>query len=326
MTKFIKFQTFLSDLMFIGIDVSKDSLAIFIDSLNQHSECRNEPSALVRLAKQLAKLKPQLICLEATGGYEAALVLALAKVNLPVAVVYPQRVREFAKGLGLFAKTDRIDAELLAFYARVAQPSAQQLDSIQRRELQALSTRREQLLEMRASEQNRLETAATLTRRSIEKHLRFLARQIREVDEELRQRISQSETWCAVDHRLQAVPGVGPVLSSTLISQLPELGNLSNKEIASLVGVAPFEAKSGKWKGKIYCRGGRSAVRRVLYMAALSAAKCNPVIKTYYERLCQRGKIKKVALIACARKLLVILNAMVRNQSSWEPKSVSPVT
>lgn len=321
-----QFQALSSERPFIGGDVSKNSIEIYVDSVNQRFEAPNQTSGLRQLAGRLAKLNPHLICLEATGGYEAPLVRALHERGLPVAVVYPKRVRDFANALGLFAKTDRIDAELLAYYARIVQPAPQMLDSIELSELQALSTRRQQLVEMRASEVNRLETAAPSMRESIEEHLEFLTTRIEALERRLETQIRESETWREVDARLQAVPGVGPVLSSTLISQLPELGNLSNKEIASLVGVAPFVAESGKWKGKVFCRGGRAAIRRVLYMATMSATTWNPVIKAHYEQLCERGKLRKVALIACARKLLVILNAMVRDQSAWELKTVPQAT
>lgn len=313
------------DQIFIGIDVAKDNLAIFIDSTETHLECPNQPKDLRKLAKQLTKLAPQLIVLEASGGYEAEAARVFAECGLPFAIVYPKRVRQFANGLGLLAKTDLIDASVIAYYGRVADIQAKALPSAELAELQALTTRRQQLIEMRIAEQNRVELAPVSMRDGIKKHLTWLVRQIQNIETAIKTRINESETWCETDEQLQSVPGVGSVLSSTLITELPELGKLTDKEIAALVGVAPFACESGKHKGKRYCRGGRNAVRRVLYMATLSAARHNPVIKQHYEKLCERGKFKKVALIACARKLLVILNAMVREQSYWQPK-IKPIS
>jgi transposase len=291
-----KFQQITDDRTFIGIDVAKDSLALFIDSANQSETCLNQKTDLRKLAKQFKKLNPTLIVLEATGGYENLAVSIFQQFELPVAVVFPKRVRQFALGLGLIAKTDEIDAQTISYYGRTAniQPQPQQPQYVT--DLQALTTRRIQLLEIKVAEQNRLETAPELMKKEIEK-----------------------------DQIMQTIPGVGKVLSSTLLSKLPELGNLSNKEISALVGVAPFPHESGKYKGKRYCRGGRNCIRKVLYMATLSAARCNPVITKFYEHLLEKGKLKKVALIACARKLMTFLNSMVKNNSAWNPK-VTPVS
>ncbi len=318
-----KLNQISNDQTFVGIDVAKDSVAVFIDSKNQNLDCLNQLKDLRKLAKNLKKLNPTLIVLEATGGYETNCAIAFAEFELPFAIVYPKRVRQFAFGLGLIAKTDEIDAALLAYYGRVANIEAKPLQSNELRELSALTDRRRQLIEMRLSEQNRLEISHPSMHKNIKKHLDWLLKQISEIEIEINRRIKESETWAETDERLQSVPGVGKVLSSTLITELPELGNLNNKEIASLVGVAPFASESGKFKGKRFCRGGRNSVRRVLYMATLTAARFNPIIKKQYDNLCEKGKLKKVAIIACARKLLVILNAIMRDNATWQPKVIS---
>lgn len=305
---------------FIGIDVAKDTLAVFVDGTQQHFTCANEGKALRALAKKLQVGKPTLIVLEATGGYETLAAVTLAELALPVAIVYPRRVRQFAFGLGVIAKTDEIDAEVLAYYGRVAKLAAQPLRATELRELQALTVRRQQLIEMRLAEENRLATAHPTLRSDLKKHRDWLQKQIQALEADLHQRIKTSPLWQHTDDLLQSVPGVGEVLSTTLITELPELGQLTHQEIAALVGVAPFPAESGKFKGKRFCRGGRNSVRRVLYMATLNATRFNPVIKKFYQRLVAQGKPKKVALIACARKLLITLNAMVRDDSPWLPK------
>jgi transposase len=309
---------------FIGIDVAKDTLAVFVDGTQQHFTCVNKVKELRVLAKKLKAGKPTLIVLEATGGYEMLTAVTFAEFELPVAIVYPRRVRQFAFGLGIIAKTDDIDAEVLAYYGRVARLEAQPLRSTELRELQALTVRRQQLIEMRLAEENRLETAHPTLRQDLKKHRDWLLKQIQIVEANLHQRIKASPLWQHTDELLQSVPGVGEVLSTTLITELPELGHLTHQEIAALVGVAPFPSESGKFKGKRFCRGGRSPIRRVLYMATLNATRFNPVIKKFYDHLLAQGKPKKVALIACARKLLVTLNAMVRDDSPWLPK-LSPL-
>jgi transposase len=321
-----KFPQITDDRIYIGLDVAKDSLAVYIDATKQHSECLNQAKALRALAKKLKKLNPTLIVLEATGGYETLAAVTLSEFELPFTIVYPRRVRQFAYGLGVIAKTDEVDAEVLAYYGRVAQLPARPLLSPEWQELQALTTRRQQLLEMRLMEDNRLATAHPSLSKNIKKHRDWLQHQIEEIETELQQRIQTSEAWQPTDEILQSAPGVGQVLSTTLITELPELGQLTHKEIASLVGVAPFPAESGKFKGKRFCRGGRNSIRRVLYMATLNASRYNPIIKQFYDHLVAQGKPKKVALIACARKLLTILNAMVRNNSPWQPKSISLLT
>ena len=315
-----KFQQISDDKTFIGIDVAKETLALFVDSAEQSIECLNQTKDLRKLARVFKKLNPTLIVLEATGGYENLAVSVFQQFDLPVAVVFPKRVRQLALGLGLIAKTDEIDAKVIAYYGRVANIQPQPRLPQHLVCLQALTTRRRQLLEIKVAEQNRLETAPLLMKKDIKKHLAFLETQIQSLEEQIEQQIHSEESLADQDRIIQSVPGVGKVLSSTLLSDLPELGKLSNNEISSLVGVAPFPSESGKYKGKRFCRGGRNSIRRVLYMATLSAARCNPIIKKFYEHLLEKGKLKKVALIACARKLMTFLNSMVKNNSAWNPK------
>ena len=309
---------------FIGIDIAKDALAVFVDGTQQHFTCVNEVKELRVLAKKLKAGKPTLIVLEATGGYEMLTAVTFAEFELPVAIVSPRRVRQFAFGLGIIAKTDDLDAEVLAYYGRVAKLAAQPLRTSELRELQALTARRQQLIAMRLVEENRLETAHPALRQDLKKHRDWLLKQIQALEVNLHQRIKASPLWQHTDALLQSVPGVGEVLRTTLITALPELGQLNHREIAALVGVAPFPSESGKFKGKRFCRGGRNPIRRVLSMATLNATRFNPVIKKFYDHLVAQGKPKKVALIACARKLLVTLNAMVRDDSPWLPK-LSPL-
>ncbi len=317
MNKFIQTS---ADQTFIGIDVAKSALAVFVDSTNEHLECLNQPKDIRKLARRLKKLSPTLIVLEATGGYETAATAVFSEFGLPFAVVFPKRVRQFALGLGIIAKTDDIDAQTIAYYGRIADIQAKPLPSDELRSLNALTTRRTQLIEMRIAEQNRLDVSHPEIQKNIKKHLRWLENQIIAVEGEIAASIKEDQALQEKDDLLQSVPGVGKVLSSTLLTQLPELGILSNKQISALVGVAPFPRESGTWKGKRFCQGGRNSIRKVLYMASISASRFNPVIKQFYEQLLERGKLKKVALIACSRKLMTILNAMVRNNSNWNPK------
>ncbi|MBK9154004.1 MAG: IS110 family transposase [Chloracidobacterium sp.] len=302
---------------FIGIDVSKDSLEVFVDTSSRRTVCPNQSRDLKRLARDLKKLSPELIVMEATGGYETQAAIAFTEASLPFAIVFPRRVRQLALGLGIIAKTDEIDARVIAYYGRVAGIEPKPLESNELRELAALTTRRSQLVQMRLMEENRVDTAHPSMRKTIKEHISWLKRQIEKVNTDIDRCIEQSDAWSGTRDLLTSVPGVGSVLASTLISELPELGALSHKKIAALVGVAPFPRDTGKFSGKRFCKGGRNSVRRVLYMAVISATRFNPVIKTFYQRLCENGKRKKVALIACARKMLVILNAMLRNNVPW---------
>lgn len=305
------------DRPFIGVDIAKDKLDLFIDSTGEAIVCPNAEKDLVHLAKKLKKLDPILIVLEASGGYEKAAVAAFSSADLPVAVVYPRRVRQFAHGLGLIAKNDEIDARLIAYYGRVADIKPQPVQTEELSTLRALTQRRSQLIEMRLAEQCRLDTAHRSIHKNIKQHIAWIERQILKLDQEIQTRIKADHTLDQIDQHLRSVPGVGPVLSSTLITELPELGTLSNKRIASLVGIAPFPRESGKFTGKRFCKSGRNQVRRVLYMATVSATRYNPVIKAFYNNLCSKGKLKKVALIASAHKLLSILNSITKHNSTW---------
>jgi transposase len=279
----------------------------------------NAPDTWGALIKRVQVLHPTLIVLEATGGLEAAVVAELAHAGLAVAVVNPKRVREFARASGQLAKTDQLDADVLAHFAEAIRPPVRPLPSAESEQLAALVTRRRQILDMLTAEHNRQRTAPSAMRERIAAHITWLEAEEQALDAELRQFIDQNPTWHATDDLLQSAPGVGPVTSMTLVADLPELGHLDRQEIAALVGVAPMNRDSGSKRGKRRTQGGRARVRSVLYMAALSASRFNPVIRTFYQRLVQRGKEHKVALTACMRKLLVILNAMVKNQEPWRP-------
>ena len=301
----------------IGIDVAKDTLVIFVDSSNELSICPNAKKDLVSVSKRFRKLAPKLIVLEASGGYEKLAANVFSKAGLPVAVVYPRRVRQFAHGLGVIAKNDEIDARIIAYYGRVADIHLQPRQTKELSALRSLAQRRSQMIEMRLAEQSRLDTAHHTVHRYIKQHLAWIEKHILKIENEIKAMIDAVPALRELDSRLKSVPGVGPVLSSTLITELPELGLLSNRQIASLVGVAPFPHESGRSTGKRFCKGGRNQVRRVLYMATVSATLCNPVIRSFYKKLCDRGKLKKVALIASAHKLLSILNSMTKHRSLW---------
>lgn len=314
-----KIELNLSAKPIIGIDVSKGDLEVFNDLSSQRVVCPNKTSDLDRLAKDLKKIAPELIVMEATGGYERQAAVAFSKAGLPYAIVFPRRVRQLAHGVGLIAKNDQVDARVIAYYGRVGGVQPKPLESNELRELEALTTRRSQLVQMRQMEENRLDTTHPSMRKEIKDHIAWLSRRIDKCNKEIDRRIELSEVWSEKRKLLMSVPGVGPVLASTLITELPELGLLSNRRIAALVGVAPFDRDTGKSHGIRFCKGGRNSVRRVLYMATICAARFNPVIKTFYDRLCEKGKRKKVVHIACARKMLVMLNAMTRDGLEFKP-------
>ena len=248
---------------------------------------------------------------------------ALASAGLPVAIVNPRQVRDFARATGVLAKTDRIDATTLALFAERIRPEVRPLPDAVAEELTALVTRRRQILEMLLSERNRLRLASAAVRRGIEKHIRWLEHQLQDTDQDLERRVQASPLWRAKDDLLRSVPGIGPTTARTLLAELPELGRLDRREIAALVGVAPFNRDSGTLRGRRVIWGGRAAVRRTLYMATLAATRCNPLLRAFYLRLRERGKPAKLALVACMRKLLTILNAMLRDQQPWRPELAS---
>jgi transposase len=304
---------------FIGIDVAKAQLEFACRPSGETGAVQNDEGGIHALVERCQALAALLIVCEATGGYEAALVAALATAGLPIVVANPRQVRDFAKATGQLAKTDAIDAQVLALFAERVRPAPRPLPNADGEALDALLTRRRQLVEMLGAERNRLLIARPAVRRDLQQHIRFLERRLREADDDLHTAVKASPVWRVKDDLLQSVPGGGRVVSLTLLAELPGLGRLSHKEIAALVGVAPLNRDSGTWRGKRLVYGGRAPVRAVLYMAALVASRRNPVIRAFYERLRAAGKPAKVALTACMRKLLVILNAIARTGAPWQP-------
>ena len=304
--------------IFVGIDMAKADFVVACRPDGTSWTASNDPKGIAATVDRLCAVAPSLIVLEATGGYETTLVAALAAVALPVVVANPRQVRDFAKATGQLAKTDRLDAQLIALFAERVHPDPRPLPDTVLQQLDALMTRRRQLLDMLTAEGNRLEHAAAPIRREITRQIRWLERRITAVDRDLDDTIQRSPVWRAKEHLLRTAPGVGPVLSRTLLADLPELGRLNRKQIAALVGVAPLACDSGTLRGKRVVWGGRAAVRAVLYMGALVAARRNVIIRAFYRRLVAAGKPKKVALIACMRKLLTILNAMMRTNTTWQ--------
>jgi transposase len=307
----------MSTAVFVGIDVSKAPLDIAVRPGVPFSVPHHEPG-IGTVVEQLRQRAPTLIVLEATGALETPLTSALVEAGLPVVVVNTRQVRDFARAAGHLAKTDRLDAELLARFAEVMRPTPRPLPDADARALAALWARRRQLVEMLVAEKNRLLTAPPPIRKSVQGHIAWLERELAHTDTALHTAIQHSPVWREKEQLLRTVPGVGPVLTSTLLAHLPELGTLTPKQIAALVGVAPFNRDSGTLRGKRTGWGGRAHVRAVLYMNAVVAARFNPVIRTFYQRLCQAGKAKNVALTACMRKLLVILNAMLKHRTPWQ--------
>jgi transposase len=278
-----------------------------------------DEAGLADLVGRLAAWAPTLIVMEATGGWETSVAGVLTGADLPVAIVNPRLVRRFAQAKGLLAKTDRIDAEVLADFAETMRPEPRPLPDAQAQVLQALLARRQQLVEMLTAERNRLQRAAPPVRKGIDEHIAWLQERLKDLEKDLSQFLRQSPIWRDQDDRLRSVPGVGPVVSSLLIGGLPELGTLNRRQIAALVGVAPFNRDSGTRRGPRTIFGGRAPVRAALYMATVAALRCNPVIRTYYQGLRARGKAPKVALIASLHKLLGILNALVKHKTVWSP-------
>jgi transposase len=305
---------------FIGIDVSKATLDVAVLPTQETFSVENNQAAYPALIARLRALSPRCIVLEASGGYEMAVAASLAASALPVVVVNPRNVRDFAKATGRLAKTDRLDSLVLAHFAEAVKPQLRAVKSAEQRALDELLGRRRQLIEMHVAEQNRLGQAATAAvQKEIKAHLAWLEKRISSTDTQLKDRLQQSPVWRERDDLLQSVPGIGAVTSLTLLASLPELGSLCRQKIASLVGVAPLHDDSGTKRGKRRIRHGRAHLRSILYMAALTAVRCNPVLKAFYKRLLASGKPHKVALTACMRKLLVIVNTMVKNNSSWNP-------
>jgi transposase len=306
------------DACFVGIDVSKPMLDVaWTTEPGVTWQTSNDASGWSALVSRLVPVAPVLIVLEATGGYESGAASALALADLPVAIVNPRQVRDFARAMGILAKTDALDAQVLTTFAARIQPPARPITNELQADLRALVARRQQLIEMLLAERNRLELARPAVRGSIRTHVRWLEARLRDVDRDTRQRIEQSPIWRGHARLLQTVPGVGPATSARLISDLPELGRLTAREIAKLVGVAPLNDDSGSRSGPRRIWGGRAGVRHTLYMATVSAISCNPHIGAFYQRLRAQGKPGKVALIAAMHKLLIILNAIMKTRQPW---------
>jgi transposase len=308
----------------VGIDVSKNKLDIAVHESGAVWSSNNDSSDCIALAAQLKQLQATSIVLEATGGCETLVTAMLAAADLPVIVVNPRQVRDFAKATGQLAKTDRIDGRVLAHFAAAIDPPVRPIKSEETQHLEALLCRRRQIVEMLTAEKNRLASNRDrAVSKDLQAHIAWLERRLKSSDDELQRFLKSSPSWRERDQLLRSVPGVGPVLSLTLLAQLPELGQLNRRAVAKLVGVAPFNWDSGQWRGSRHIWGGRAEVRASLFMATLSAIRFNPTIKSFYQRLITAGKAPKVAIVACMRKLLTILNVMLKTQTSWRTASSS---
>jgi transposase len=303
----------------VGIDISKKSLDVYIRPSGEHLGFGHTEQDISQLVEHLESLPPALVVMEATGGLETLLAVTLTQAGCRVAIVNPRQVRDFAKATGRLAKTDRLDAEVIAHYAEAIRPEVRSLPDETTRHLGELVTRRHQVVEMITAEKNRLSAMHGPMRQNIETHLAWLQDRLAELDEQVQQTLRQSPVWQAQVNLLKSVPGVGNGLSSLLLVELPELGQLTHKQISSLVGLAPMNRDSGKWHGQRSIWGGRARIRAVLYMSTVAAVRCNPIIRAFYERLREKGKQAKVALTACMHKLLIILNAMVKTGTAWQP-------
>lgn len=307
---------------YVGIDVSKRWLEVCVNEQAKSRKIGNDADGYRSLVESMQAMAPELIVFEATGGYERRAAKALSEAGLAIAVVNPTRVRRFAEALGILAKTDKIDAQVIAHFASVVKPAANGRQTPLEEQLAACVERRRQLLVQLVAEKNRLSTCPDCIRDGIQEHIAWLEEQIARLEVDIATFIRQEPAWQARADIIDSVPGVGAVTASTMVAELPELGQLNRQKIAALVGVAPFNKDSGPKKRKRKIFGGRAGVRRTLYMATLSATRHNPIIRAFYQKLRQRGKEKKVALTACMRKLLVIINAMVRKGQAWQ---VGPV-
>lgn len=312
--------------IFAGIDVCKDRLDVGLWPSEKTFSEPNDAKGIARLVKRLSKRNPSLVVLESTGRLEVAVALELGEAGVPYRIVNPRQVRDFAKALGQLAKTDRIDSIVLARWAESAKLEPKPLADAEHRELRALVMRRLQLIETRVAEENRLKgELVPKVRKSLKDSIAWLKGQIKQLDNDLDRMIKNSPTFSELNDLIQSVPGIGPNTANMIMACLPEVGTLNRRSVATLVGVAPLNRDSGKSQGRRFCWGGRAEVRAALYMAALVAARCNPVIKAIYIRLRAKGKPAKIALVACMRKLLVIINAMVRDQKPWRQTSTAAI-
>jgi transposase len=303
--------------IYAGIDVSKDNLDVAINGDNMHLRIANNQVGITKLIAMLKERSPELVVLEATGGYEIHVAAELGIAGIPAAVVNPRQIRDFAKSVGMLAKTDKLDAMIIARFAATVRPEARPMPDGEAQELNAILSRRRQLMEMLVAEKNRLGNAVKAVKPGIKEHIHWLEKEMEITDKNLRQKVQSSNVWRHKDELLRSVPGVGPNLSVTILAELPELGTLNRKQVAALVGVAPLSRDSGKFHGKRTAWGGRATVRSALYMATLTATRHNSIIRGFYQRLCASGKAKKVAITACMRKLLTIMNAMVKHDVVW---------
>ena len=302
---------------YVGIDVSKDRLDVAVLGEEREWQVDNAPNGIAKLVQQMEAICPELIVVEATGGYQRSVVETLFQAGLCVAVVNPARVRQFARACGLLAKTDKLDAQVLAVFGQRVQPKPYTGKSEAEKHLGALLVRRKQVEEMLKAEQNRLRTVSPSLKISVQRSIAFLKEEKKILDEQIHQFLEEQQAWQEQTEILSSAPGVGPVTTATLLAELPELGKMDRKKIAALVGVAPMNYDSGKKRGYRKTKGGRTNVRSVLYMSTLVATRYNPVIQAQYQHLLKRGKEKKVALTACMRKFLTILNAMIRDQQPF---------
>ena len=307
--------------IYVGIDVSKSTLDVAVDTDGEYWQASNDQKGIQCTISRLVDIQPDLIIVESTGGLEKALITELYKAGISFALVQPRRVREFARSIGLLAKTDKIDARLLARFGEAVKPPITRLPSEAEQYLDALMVRRRQLLDMVVIENNHLSTTRLSMHAKVEEHIDWLNKELEEVDKEINDLIHQTPQFIEKAKILRSAKGVGPVLCAKLLSGVPELGKLNRKKIAALVGVAPFNDESGHRRGKRRTKGGREDVRNVLYMATVAASRSNPVIKPFYKHLLKEGKLKKVALVACMRKFLTILNAMIRDMQPWRTKA-----
>jgi transposase len=312
--------------VYVGVDVAKDTLDVADSGSRETRRFPNDHEGIAQAIRHIASLQPAGIILEATGNLEMPLAAALQTECLPVVIINPRQVRDFARATGALAKTDAIDARILALFGLRIKPEIRLLPDKQAREMRSLLTRRRQLMEMIIAECNRLSRADDNVQPNIKDHIKWLKEALSDINNDLERRIQSSPSWREKDNLLRSVPGIGKVVSTTLLIELPELGQLNRRKIAALVGVAPLNRDSGTMRGKRTVWGGRAALRAVLYMAALVATKCNPVIAAFYRRLLDAGKVKKVALVACMRKLLTMVNAMTRTRTVWNPEVIRKST
>jgi transposase len=310
---------------FVGIDVAKDSLEVRVHEDPESLTYTNDENEIARLIARIKKVSPSLIVVEATGGYEALIAAELQANGFPVSVVNPRHIRDFARSVGILAKTDKIDAKVIARYAATIQPPAWVLPAEETQRLRAIMIRRRQIITMLTAEKNRLHQANKAVKERIQAHVNWLEQELEDVKKELQQMVQDDPEWKEKDAIIQSVPGVGPNLSITLLSDFPELGSLNRKQIAALGGVAPFNRDSGTLRGKRTIWGGREIVRTATYMSAFVAIRYNPMLKSYFLRLRDAGKPYKVAIVACMRKLLCILNAMLKNRTFWDNRITQSV-